>query len=459
MMREKTKQKQTIDMISGPVTGPLIRFILPLIGSGIFQQLYTTVDFIFIGNLLNRTAAASVGASSSLIYCTIGIFAGISIGTSVVISHAFGAQNRARADKALHTSVAFGLAGGIAVTVLAIALAPQILRLLHTPDIAVPGAVTYMRIYMLCVPAIVLYNMCSGAVRAIGDSDTPFRILVLCGILNVALDALFLMVIPLGVAGVALASVLAQALSAVLVIRALQRKDSVLYLRFSEICIDGPSLEGILRIGLPAGIQTLLITVSNVMVQFYINGFGEVAVAGFATYYKVENFVYLPLMAFGQAATTFAGQNAGAGQYQRIRQGTNIVLFLFICVTAAITGIMLLFPETVFGWFMKDPKVVKCTIFIAMTTFPFYWFYSFLEVYGGSLRGMGYSLSAMVIIVANICVIRIVLLALFSAHIGTLRSIASVYPITWGGAAVCFIVQFLLVMRWKTKGPAEPDVR
>lgn len=449
-LSHKSGKNRTIDMTSGPITGPLILYILPLLGSGIFQQLYNTVDFIFIGNILNKTAAAAVGASSSLIFCTIGLFLGISVGTSVVISQAFGANDPLKADKALHTSVAFGLIGGAALSILAIVFAPQILRVLNTPENVIPTATTYMRIYMLSVPASVLYNMCSGAVRAIGNSITPFRILAVCGIINVALDALLLITIPMGVAGVAWATLISQTLSAVLIIISLRRKDGVLYLRLSDITLDLSILKSILRIGLPTGIQTLLITVSNIAVQYYVNGFGEVAIAAFATYYKLESFVFLPILAFGQASTAFTGQNTGAGMYTRIRKGSDILLLLCAAVTIVITGTILLFPGIVFGWFMKDPEVVRCAITIAMVSFPFYWLYSFLEVYGGSIRGMGYSITSMLIIVSNICVLRIALLSVFSVTPGTIRAVASVYPITWGGAAVCFIAAFFRIMRKKT---------
>ena len=458
-MTKAGRRSNTIDMTSGPVTGPLVLFMLPLIGSGLFQQLYNTVDFMFIGNLLDKTSAAAVGASSSLIYCCIGLFSGISVGTTVVISQAFGAGKKDLADRALHTSVAFGALGGVLLTALTILFAPGVLRILNTPESVIPQAVTYLRIYMISVPAMIFYNMCSGAVRAAGDSRTPFIILVICGLVNVAMDAFLLIVIPMGVAGVALATLAAQLLSGLLIAMALRRKEGMLFLRASALRIDGGILKKVLRIGLPAGIQTLLITVSNVMVQYYINGFGEVSVAAFATYYKVENFIYLPIMAFGQASTTFSGQNTGAERFDRVRRGSNILLAMCIGITCLISGLILLFPETVFGWFMKDAEVVKCTIVIAMVSFPFYWFYAFLEVYGGSLRGMGYSLSPMAVIIGNICVLRIALLAVFSAVFGTLRSLAAVYPVTWGGAALCFIAEFIIVMRKKTGSTFEKTMR
>jgi Na+-driven multidrug efflux pump len=287
-------------------------------------------------------------------------------------------------------------------------------------------------------------------VRAIGNSITPFRILAVCGIINVALDALLLITIPMGVAGVAWATLISQLLSAVLIMISLRRKDEVLYLRLSNITLDLSILKSILRIGLPTGIQTLLITVSNMAVQYYVNGFGEVAIAAFATYYKLESFVFLPILAFGQASTAFTGQNTGACLYSRVRKGSNILLLLCTVVTIIITGAILLFPDIVFRWFMKDPEVVRCAITIAMVSFPFYWLYSFLEVYGGSIRGMGYSITSMLIIVSNICVLRIALLSVFSVTPGTVRAVASVYPITWGGAAVCFITAFFWIMRKKT---------
>ena len=443
-------------MTTGPIVGPLLLFILPIIGSSIFQQLYNTVDFIFIGNVLDRTAAAAVGASSALVYCCIGLFSGISVGTSVIIAQAIGARDDERADRVLHTSAAFAPLGGILLSILTIVFAFGILRLLNTPASVIPDAVIYMRIYMLSAPAMIFYNMCAGALRATGDSETPFRILVVCGLVNVAADALFLIVIPMGVAGVALATLLSQVLSAVLAVAALRKQNGRLRLRANRIHIDPEVLRQILRIGLPAGLQALVITVSNVIVQYYINAFGETDIAAFATYYKVENFIYLPIMAFGQAATTFAGQNTGAGQLRRVRNGSNITLLLCIAVTVFLSGLILLFPKTVFGWFMKDHDVVKSAVLIAFVSFPFYWLYAFLEVYGGALRGTGNSIGPMVIIISNVCVLRIALLAIFSKTIGTLRSIAAVYPITWGGAALCFAVAFSLTML-RTQNQNHPE--
>ncbi|MBQ9437881.1 MAG: MATE family efflux transporter [Lachnospiraceae bacterium] len=456
-----------IDMTKGPIVAPLFLFILPLIGSSIFQQLYNTVDFLFVGNLLDVTAAAAVGASSTLITCCIGLFSGVSVGTSVIMSQAIGGQDLKKAKEGLHASVLFGLIGGIIVMVIGILLAPPILQIMNTPETAMEQAVAYMRIYLLSLPMLVFYNMVSGAMRSYGDSDTPFRILVICGFVNVAADYFFMRVIPLGVAGVGIATAISQGLSAVLIYIAASNKNRLVPLTFNTFLAHGDVtlaehlkihwkvMKEILRIGIPAGAQSVLITFSNVIVQYYINDFGEVAVAAFATYYKVENFIYLPIMAFGQAATTFAGQNFGAGQISRIKKGTLITDLMGAAVVAAIAGVILLFPRTVFTWFMKDQDVVTNALIIATLTFPFYWIYPILEVTGGALRGMGYALSSMIIIISNLGALRIALLAIFSKTFHSLRALAAVYPISWAGAAICFVVQFFIVMRMKSMEKAE----
>lgn len=438
-------------MTSGGIILPLIGFILPLIGSSIFQQLYSTVDFLFVGNFLTKTSAAAVGASATLISITVGLFSGISVGTSVVAAQAVGSRDTERAEAALHTSVTFGIIGGLAVMTAGMIFAPQILSLLRTPTEVMDEAVLYIRIYLLSVPMLVFYNMVSGGLRAQGDSATPFTVMAVCGVLNVLLDAVFIVWVPLGVAGVAIATALTQAMSALFIAIKASAKDQTLRLSFGKLRIDGKILGKVLRIGLPTGIQTIIITFSNVMVQYYINEFGETAVAAFAAYYKVENLIYLPIMAFGQAATVFAGQNAGALQFGRIRKGTIITTLMGCGVVGCIAFAILLSPQTVFTWFIKDQSVVTDALKIALVSFPLYWIYPILEVLGGSVRGMGYSLGAMIVTIVCMCVIRVSLLAYFSEEHHTIESLGSVYPITWACAAVSFTVFFFIVISIKIK--------
>ena len=449
--KKHRRNHRSIDMTTGPIVGPLFKFILPIIFSSLFQQLYNTVDFLYVGNFMDKTAAAAVGASSTLITCIVGLFSGISVGTSVIAGQAFGAKDYGKASKALHTSVTFGLVGGAVLLILGILFAPGILRLLRTPAEVMPQAVLYIRIYLISVPMLVFYNMVSGGMRAYGDSQTPFRILAICGFLNVLMDALFIVVIPLGVAGVGIATAITQSLSAFLVAYSASRQHRVIRLSRKELGIDGKMLGEVLRIGLPSGIQTIIITFSNVMVQYYINAFGETAVAAFATYYKVENIIYLPIVGFGQAATTFSAQNAGAGHYRRLRKGTVITMALGMAVTAVIAGLILLWPRTVFTWFMKDQDVVTNALRIAMISFPFYWLYPILEVNGGAVRGMGKTLASMITVILNMCVLRVALLAVFSRVFQTIESLGSCYPITWATASLSFLVLFHIVIRKKIR--------
>ena len=454
--REHKANHRRIDMTTGPIVGPLFKFIWPIIFSSLFQQLYNTVDFLYVGNFLDKTAAAAVGASSTLITCIIGLFSGISVGTSVIAGQAIGAKDPKRASKALHTSVTFGLAAGTVLLLLGIIFAPGILRTLRTPETVMPQAVLYIRIYLLSVPMLVFYNMVSGGMRAYGDSQTPFRILAVCGFLNVLMDAVFIVWIPLGVAGVGIATAITQSLSAFLVAYAASRHHRVIRLSAHEMGIDWKMLGEVLRIGLPTGIQTIIITFSNIMVQYYINDFGETAVAAFAAYYKVENIIYLPIVGFGQAATTFSAQNAGAGHFRRLRKGTTITMLIGMGVTIVVAGLILAFPRTVFTWFIKDQDVVTDALRIATISYPFYWLYVILETNGGAVRGMGYTFHSMIAVIANMAVLRVTLLAVFSRVFHTIESLGACYPITWATAAVSFLVIFHVIIRRKIR-ENEPD--
>ena len=444
-------KRRDIDMTRGPIVGPLVAFIVPLICSSIFQQLYNTVDFLFVGNFLDKTAAAAVGASATLIFCIIGFSSGISVGTGVVVAQAVGAQDTDRGEKALHSSVTFALLLGFTLLILGFVFAPRLLELLRTPESVQPQAVVYIRIYLLSVPMVILYNMVSGSLRACGDSRSPFIVMAVCGLLNVLLDALFIIWIPLGVAGVAIATTITQTLSAAFVAFLASRKESALRLSVKKLGIDFGVLGTVLRFGLPAGVQTVVVTLSNVAVQYYINDFGETAVAAFATYYKVENFIYLPIIAFGQASTTFAGQNTGARNYRRILRGTVLTSLIGAVSIGCLAVIFLSFPRTIFGWFMKDREVVENALRIAVISFPLYWIYPILEVTGGALRGMGRALSSMAVVIANQCVLRVLLLALFSAAFHTIESLAAVYPITWAGCALCFSLLLAFDIRKKLR--------
>ncbi len=455
MNAKKETKKTAIDMTQGPIVGPLIRFMLPLMGGSLFQQLYNTVDFLFVGNVMTKTSAAAVGASSTLIAITIGLFSGISVGTSVVASHAIGAKDHEKGEKTLHTSVTFGIIGGIIIMILGMIFAPGIMELLRTPAEVMPEAVTYIRIYLLSVPMLVFYNMVCGGLRASGDSKSPFNVLVICGFTNVIMDYLFIVIIPLGVAGVSIATAITQSLSAILIYLKAHSEGQVLRLSLKKLGIDKKILGEVLRIGLPTGIQTMIITFSNIIVQYYINGYGETAVAAFAAYYKVECIFWLPVVAIGQAATTFSGQNYGAGAYRRLRKGA-ITNAVFGAAVVGLLGLLVMIDlRMVITWFIKDQGVVDVAVLIAGVSFPLYWIYPILETFGGSIRGMGYSISSMIVVIFSQCVARIALLAYLSATYGTVQSLAYVYPITWALAACIFTIVFFIIINKKIRKNEE----
>ena len=264
------------------------------------------MDFLFVGNFLDKTAAAAVGASATLITVTIGLFTGISVGTSVVAAQAIGARDQPRAEKALHSSVLFGMVGGIFIMALGLLLSPAILRALRTPEEVLPQALVYLRIYLLSIPMVIFYNMVTGGMRTYGDTRTPFLILVVCGVLNVGLDALFIVVIPMGVAGVAIATCITQSLSAVLVGWFASRPGVPLRLERKKLRMDWRVLRTVLFLGLPTGIQTIIITFSNIMVQYYINDFGAAAVAAFArTFHTIRSLAVVYPITWAGAAICF----------------------------------------------------------------------------------------------------------------------------------------------------------
>lgn len=429
-------------MTEGPITKPLILFILPIVGSSIFQQLYNTADFIFVGNLLTKSDAAGVGAASSIITCILGLFMGLSVGTNVLGARAYGEGDKRLLHRILHTSNTFGLVVSAILMVIGMAFSEAILFALNTPADAIGPGVLYMRLYLLSLPFMVVYNIEAAFMRSVGDSGTPFKILVVSGFVNVGLDALFMIVFKWGVAGVSLATVASQGLSVALIYYKVHIQHMNFHKESQEKLFEKSILRELLAIGIPAGIQSVVITISNVFVQYYINGLGTTSVAAFTVYYKLENFFYLPCMGFGQAAVTFAGQNYGAGKYKRITRGAWICTGIGSLVIVLISVIVMMMPERVFGLFINDKEVIQQAISIGSIAIPLYWIYVFLEVFAGNLRGLGHALTGMIITISSQCVLRLILLAYFARTNYTLASIARVYPISWAVAAALFITAF-----------------
>ena len=429
------------DLTTGSITKKLIVFSLPFLGASLLQQLYNTVDLLFVGNLLSSNSYAAVGASAFLVTCMVVFFTGMSTGANVVISQAIGSCNTEKTQNAVHTSIGLSLIGGIVLTIVGYVIAPFVLRLMNTAPELMAEATVYLRIYILSLTSIFIYNMASGIIRATGNSFTPMLIQLAGGICNVAGDALLLYFFR-NVNAVAWATMITQTFAAILSVGYLMRKKQNHALYLLKIKIHLETLKQIVKIGLPAGLQSLVITISNMFAQYHINSLGVNAVGAFTTYFKVELLLYYPIVALGHAMTTFTGQNIGAGKPERVKQGVKISVVLGVCIVAATAVILLPFGKPVFAIFNDDVNVLNEGMKIIIITFPLYWIYVFLQVFADTIRGTGKSAPPMLIIMANICVLRVILLFLFMGIRQDIRSIALTYPITWTTASLCLFVYY-----------------
>lgn len=434
--------KKQQDLTQGNILKVFCLFALPLFFSSLFQQLYGTVDLLFVGEFLGKQETAAVGASGIIVTCMIGIFTGVSVGTGVIVSQFRGAKDTVNIRSCIKNAYLLGMFGGVVITIFGLLFSEMALELLNTPENIMKPALLYIRIYLLAVIPMIFYNISSGILRALGDSRTPFQILATGGILNVFLDALFIAMLKWGVAGVAIATLLAQTFTAVIAFqKVLLSENSVK--EFSEILFpDSQMLKRILTVGIPLGLQSMIITFSNLAVQYNINGFGEDAVAAFAIYFKAENLIYLPILAFGQAMITFTGQNYGAGLKERIRKGVISCNLLSMGVTAVLSAVVLFFGRQILGVFSDDPAVIEEGLRIIHVSFPFYFLYAILEVTGAVVRGIGKTTQSMFIIICNLCVVRITILSIFTSVFHSIEWVAAVYPITWCLTAVSFVVYY-----------------
>lgn len=397
--------------------------------------MYGTVDLLFVGNYLGKNDAAAVGASSILVTCLIGLFTGISVGAGVVTAQFSGAGKEDKVVLCLENGLVLGMAGGISLTALGLLLSKQALIWLNTPEVILEHALLYIRIYIFSIPGMILYNMSAGILRAVGDSKTPFYVLAAGGCLNICMDALFIAALRWGVAGAALATMISQSFTAVVLMVRLFVQYGLRKVRWQ---INRDILRRMLKVGFPLGLQSMLLTLSDLFVQYFINGFGEDTMAAFTVYFKVENLIYLPIMAFGQAMVTFTGQNIGAEKKERLRKGALQCNLFSAAVTFCISMAVLLLERPVLGLFCKEETVISIGLNIIHVSFPFYLIYAIQEVTGGIVRGAGKTLQSMVIVIMDLCVIRVLLLTFLVDHFQTVQAVAAVYPLTWSLAAVCF---------------------
>lgn len=428
----------------GVIWKQLLSFFFPILLGTFFQQLYNTVDAIIVGNFVGTQALAAVGgATGTIINLLVGFFVGLSAGATVITSQYYGARRAAETSQAVHTSVALGIAGGLFFMVLGMALSPWALRAMGTPEDVMEYATVYIEIYFGGMVFNLLYNMGSGILRAVGDSRRPLYFLILCTVLNLVLDLLFVPVFHWGVAGVGIATIASQAISAILILVVLMRSEDVYRLHLRDIRMNWYILRNIIQIGLPAGLQSVMYNASNIIIQSTINTFGTNTVAAWTAYGKIDGLFWMIMGAFGTSVTTFSGQNFGAQKYDRIRKSVHICLVMAFGTAFFLSTVLYFWGSYVYQLFTSDQNVMKIGMDILHTMVPFYFTYVCIEIFSGAMRGTGDSLVPMILTGLGICVLRVVWISLAVPVWNQVETVILSYPITWTITSVLFVIYYL----------------
>lgn len=434
------QKKKTRLMTEGSIWKNILLFSVPLILGNLLQQLYNTADSIIVGNFVGSNALAAVGSSGSPIFLLIGFSQGIAVGAGVVVAQYLGAKDRKEAQEAVHTSLALAAILGLILTVGGIFISRSLLTAMDTPAEVLEDAVTYMQIYFGGVLFSVVYNMAAGILNAAGNSQRSLLYLGIASGTNILLDLVLIAGLKMGVAGAAIATDVSQLVSCVLSLGFLMRVNDDYRVTAKEIKVHKKMAARIIKVGLPTGIQNMVISLSNILVQAGVNGYGAAAMAGFAAYMKVDGFNILPIMSFSMAATTFVGQNYGAGKTDRVKKSMWVTLGMGVGYTV-LTGVLLLaFQNPIMQLFTHDAEVVAfgCT---AMHYFcPFYWELSILHSLAGTVRGTGKTVPPMVVLLVSLCVFRIGWIQWVLPFFRSIDGIFVLYPVSWGLGAVLMIL-------------------
>ena len=429
--REQKQETKGMLMTEGVIWKQILAFSLPLLVGNLFQQLYNTVDSIVVGNYVSSQALAAVGTSNSLINLIIGMFLGISVGAGVIISQYYGAKNHRKLSWAVHTCIALSIIGGLGMIVLGVWLSPIILVWMNTPADVLADSTTYLRIYFCGSLFNIVYNMGSGILRAVGDSKRPLYYLIASSLTNVVLDLLFVLAFHWDVAGVAIATIISQGVSAVLVMWNLMRTKEPYRVEIKNIRIDKRMMKRVLMVGIPSGIQQSIISLSNVIVQSNINVYGSAAMAGFGSYSKVEGFIMLPLQTTCMSATTFTGQNIGAKKYDRVKKGIRQGMIMSAIYTVAVSLVLYFFGGEVLKIFSSEPDVIRFGQEAIGIIVPFYLTMTVHQIIMGTLRGAGRTFVTMLIGVGNMCILRMIYINCLVPFFPSFHAVVLCYPITW----------------------------
>lgn len=458
MQGEGSSQKIT----EGVIWKQLLIFFFPILLGSFFQQMYNTVDTIIVGRFVGTQALAAVGATAALISLMNGFFIGLSTGATVLLSQFYGARNRQGVHDALHTGIALSLVLGVVVTALGITAGPVLLRLMGTPDNCMEDALLYIRIYFCGAVASMLYNMGAGILRAMGDSRKPTVFLVIACVVNIIMDILCVVVLKMGVAGAAIATVASQVISACMVVVALRRQPEDTRLSVKALRLRGELLKRILYVGVPAGLQFVTFDLANLLIQSGINSFGDVTVAAWTAYIKTDSLTWMISGAFGVSVTTFVGQNFGAQKYRRIRQSVWICMGMSVAMVGALSALVVTFRTFILGIYTTDPEVIRLGAYIMLWTVPFNVLFMPVEVFAGAMRGTGYSVMPTVITCMCVCVFRVIWIFTAVRACHRIELLAVCYPLSWLLASIVFCIAYFrgtwLRRRIEECG-MEPEVR
>ena len=445
-------QSTARNMTEGSILLQLVLFALPLMLGNVFQMLYNTVDSIIVGNFVSKQALAAIGSTTVIVNMMVFFFNGFSIGAGVVISHYFGARDMDKLHRAIETTMAATFVLSLLFSVLGVALVKPLLRFMTTPEDVFPDATVYLRIYLGGISGLLIYNMGSGILRAVGDSTRPLYFLILTSLLNIGLDLFFVLVLHLGVAGAAIATILSQFVSAGLILLLLSRTKDIYRLSWRELRLELPILRKIFAVGLPMAIQQVLTAFSNIFVQHYINFFGSDVMAGWSSYNKLDQFIMLPMQSMSMAATTFVSQNIGAGQEQRADRGTVSSLLLSCGVTGVIAALLMVFAGPAVRLFSPDSEVIRFGVLFIRTNVLFLLFNCVNHVLAGALRGRGDSAGPMIIMLSCFVAARQLYLYLVTTYVSnTPRIVGFGYPVGWMLCCAVELTYYWLRRRARTR--------
>lgn len=428
----------------GVIWKQLLLFFFPILLGTFFQQMYNTVDAVIVGQFVGTEALAAVGGpAGTLINLLVGFFVGLSSGATVIIAQYWGSGDGERVSKTVHTAMALSIAGGAVLMVAGLALAHLALQWMNTPADVIGLSTTYVRIYFTGMIPSLIYNIGSSILRAVGDARRPLYFLIICCVVNIVLDLFFVVVLKMGVAGVGIATVLSQCVSAALVIVTLMRSETSFRLVLRKIAFTGWLLRDIVKIGLPAGFQSVMYSLSNIVVQSAVNAFGTTVIAAYTAYGKMDGIFWMIMGAFGVSITTFVGQNFGAQKFDRMRRSVRVCLAMAFATTLLLEAVFLLGGEWFMSLFSRDAAVIAEGVRITQHIAPTFVLYVCIEILSGALRGTGDSLIPMIMTCVGVCLLRVVWVFFVVPHFNDVTVVLYSYPVSWGTTTVLFILYYL----------------